>query len=274
MTSFMRPLIVWCLFTLSTNIVGDETEDREKRLAELTRFMTEFRIQSGSDRQEELVLVKEPALRYSDAIASQRFIEIPDGALFVWTRNGRPAAISSVHLGSSGRYWTEFLSLRAEPMVGSRKDGKLWSSGPSQVEFQAVPDAPLVKPTMTERAVQMKAFCQTFSASIADPEAGRQELRVLPKPVYRYSQPEEGVLDGAIFVFARGTNPEMLLVFEARQTQVGNVAWMYAPARYTGRQAEMSCPGGRTWSHEAIHGQRDPTAPFFQISLASNTDGN
>jgi hypothetical protein len=44
------------------------------------------------------------------------------------------------------------------------------------------------------------------------------ELRLLPKPLYRYASRSQKVLDGALFayVWTRGTDPEWLLLLEAR----------------------------------------------------------
>ena len=49
------------------------------------------------------------------------------------------------------------------------------------------------------------------------------ELRLLPKPLYRYESTDPEVLDGAVFalVSSAGTDPEIILLIEARKTPEG-----------------------------------------------------
>ncbi len=62
------------------------------------------------------------------------------------------------------------------------------------------------------------------------------ELRLLTQPLYRYKSTDPDVLDGALFAFvtSAGTDPEALLVLEARKTGATNApVWHYAVARFT-----------------------------------------
>ena len=64
----------------------------------------------------------------------------------------------------------------------------------------------------------------------------RWELRLLPQPLYRYESTDPDVLDGAVFAFvtSAGTDPEALLVLEARKPAAGcDPVWHYAIARFT-----------------------------------------
>jgi hypothetical protein len=110
----------------------------------------------------------------------------------------------------------------------------------------------------------MRSLLEPFSASVSDNRLGRQELRLLAQPLYRYSQPERGILDGAIFAFVLSTNPEFLVVMEA-QTIEGTARWMYSPARFTGRQCELRINDEQVWPHGELPMTRDPNAPFFQL---------
>ena len=62
--------------------------------------------------------------------------------------------------------------------------------------------------------------------------------RLLTVPVFRYSQPERGIVDGALFAFVRSTNPELLIVIEAQVVE-GKERWIYSPAR--SRDGNVSC---------------------------------
>jgi hypothetical protein len=57
-----------------------------------------------------------------------------------------------------------------------------------------------------------------------------------PQPLYRYESTDPDVLDGAVFSFvsSAGTDPEAILVLEARKGPGATVpTWHYAVGRYT-----------------------------------------
>jgi len=105
---------------------------------------------------------------------------------------------------------------------------------------------------------------ESFSASVTDKKLGRQELRLLSKPLYRYSQPERGILDGAIFAFVLTTNPEFLVVVEAQNVD-GKSRWFYSPERFTGRQCDLRIQNQQVWPPGHLPPAHDPAAPFFQL---------
>ena len=62
------------------------------------------------------------------------------------------------------------------------------------------------------------------------------ELRLLPQPLYRYESTDPDVLDGAVFAFvtSAGTDPEVILMVEARKPSGGGEpVWHYAVGRFT-----------------------------------------
>jgi hypothetical protein len=67
-------------------------------------------------------------------------------------------------------------------------------------------------------------------------EPGYWELRLLPQPLYRYESADPDILDGAVFAFvtSAGTDPEALLVLEARKPSGKDLpVWHYAVSRFT-----------------------------------------
>ena len=63
------------------------------------------------------------------------------------------------------------------------------------------------------RARQIKDLAQRFSAhEFWDPNNSRFELRLLIQPVHKYSEPDSGLLDGALFLVCHETNPEVALL--------------------------------------------------------------
>jgi hypothetical protein len=56
-------------------------------------------------------------------------------------------------------------------------------------------------------------------------------LTLIPQPLVRYEAPADGVIDGAVFSLAVVTDPEILLIVEARKGDSGSASWQYAAAR-------------------------------------------
>ena len=98
-------------------------------------------------------------------------------------------------------------------------EANTWTPTAAGVELKPVPDAPAPAATPAQRMLQMREMIRGFTASSLDHEAKRWELRLLPKPLYRYESTDPDVLDGAVFAFvtSAGTDPEVILVVEARK---------------------------------------------------------
>ena len=75
------------------------------------------------------------------------------------------------------------------------------------VELKPIPDAPKPGPTATSRLKQMRTLAAEYSVT-AQYGDSKEQLRLLPAPVYRYASEKQGVTDGALFAFARGTDPD------------------------------------------------------------------
>jgi hypothetical protein len=116
-------------------------------------------------------------------------------------------------------------------------------------------DAKPIADKATRRLSQMKEMCRRFTANESAVVEGRVELRLLNSPLYRYSDAHAGVTDGAIFAFANGTNPEVLLVFEANDNKDAP-PWHYALVQMTGGAVSVELDGKEVWQR----GEADPPA--------------
>jgi hypothetical protein len=79
------------------------------------------------------------------------------------------------------------------------------------------------------------------------------------------------LLDGALFVFSNGTNPEMLLILEAVQPD-GDPVWRYALAPVSTAALEASLDGRAVWTAERSatpRAQRPYT--YFAVPIAQAT---
>jgi hypothetical protein len=220
-------------------------------------------VQQDAEQLTELVF-EEPLLRYYDPLTN-----VPDGYFLVWTRDQRPEACATfwVHQLPGGlRELHEFQSLSERPIRARRGETDVWRPDATGVEWRTLPDAPAPASVEALRLTQMRQQARRFSAAIRD-GTGRRQLRLLAQPVYRYACPEEHVLDGALFVFAKGTNPELLVLLEARGADDGPF-WHVATARMTIRRIEVQLDDEDLETKSALGGRTpylDPEQPYYEF---------
>lgn len=193
-------------------------------------------------------LGEEPVLRWSNPAAGEIH-----GNVFLWTVNARPAVV-----GSLFKWFTphthmshEFHSLTAAPLVGRYADREVWQTSQGGIDFAPLPDAPRPADVMNRRFLQMRELAKGFAATKIDREGNQQDLRLLPQPAYRYSAQKEGVLDGGLFVFVQGTDPEVFLLLEARSTS-DDRRWEFATARMNSVAFEVRYHDRPVWSVEVM----------------------
>jgi hypothetical protein len=92
-------------------------------------------------------------------------------------------------------------------------------------------------------------------------------LRLLTTPIYRYGDPKSEVIDGALLAFAQGTDPELLLLLEARAAAERR-QWHYAIARLTMWELEARFEGRAVWSAREDR-NADPKQPCLTIDRQS-----
>jgi len=233
--------------------------ERAASQARLAKVVESYSITIGDDRADPLELAKTPVLRYSDSVSP-----VSDGLVFIWTKAGRPEAAMAIHHGTEGHKWIEFKSLSRSPLAAVRQGHTEWNPTTPGVDFTPVERAPPPDEAAPKRLSQMRSLVRSFTASVSDNKIGRQELRLLSQPIFRYSQPDRGILDGGLFAFVLTTNPELLLVVEA-QIIDNQPQWMYSPARFTGRNSELRYNNRQVWPQSDLMSTKDPAAPFFQL---------
>jgi hypothetical protein len=78
---------------------------------------------------------------------------------------------------------------------------------------------------------------------------------LLPRPVYRYENQKDGLIEGALFIYAHGTNPEALAVIECREESSGAV-WSFGFVPLAGAAVTAKLDGETVWSKEATRESR------------------
>jgi hypothetical protein len=203
------------------------------------------------DRQkgERLELRREPVMRWTSENDYH-------GEVYVWTHQGAAAVVGCIFSGPQGeagrQIMHEFHSLASQPLSAGERGGSGWQPDEAGITLEPVPDAPEPARSKVLRLVQMRDLARRFSSQV-DRQGGMSEMRLLPQPIYRYETDGAGaVVDGAVFAFVwtAGTDPEVLLVIEARRTD-GGVRWQFAPARFTNREARLKYQGKEVWKADA-----------------------
>lgn len=213
-------------------------------------------VESAPDRA--LELKKEPVFEWSNPTKNGG----QQGVVFVWLRGGRPAALGCIFSSPASQYPEgrriahEFHALDAEKLVVTRDGLNQWKpqAGLARTELA---DAGPPADAPAARLLQMRRLAQEFTGHSVDRDRKRWDLRLLPAPLYRYPAAKAGVVDGAVFALVSnaGTDPEVLLVIEAREA-AGRRRWEYACGRFS------------DWE---LHVQRRDKEVFASVPSETNT---
>ena len=246
---------------------GDEKAMQARvraRLLEIyAREAAEYDIFRDAGRTEKVVLRKEPVYLWSNPLRGGG----QDGAVFVWTCRGRPEVVGTIFScpGKGPRgIIHEFHALATTVLDVTRTgddfpEAKAWKPKAPGVTMVAIEDAPAPARSPVQRLAQMRTMTADFSGTTQDDKEVRWELRLLPRPFYRYESTDPDVLDGALFGFvtSAGTDPEALLVLEARKAPgSADPKWHYAVGRYTDLALRMRHKGREILSAPFLSGTR------------------
>jgi hypothetical protein len=242
----MNAAVSWALLAgvlgQGESVVGSEkgqaaTTKRERLLAIYVKEAESYTIYRDAGRKEELELQRQPVYVWTNPVREGA----QDGAVFIWTFRGRAEVIGTFFSfpprGTRSLYH-EFHSLSRSVLdvVHPARQAGSWVPEAPGIELMPIAAAPEPAGSAPLRLVQMRALSRDFSASTKDDKERGWELRLLPQPLYRYESTDPDVLDGAVFAFvtSAGTDPEAILVVEARKPAAGGApAWHYAVGRFT-----------------------------------------
>lgn len=216
----------------------------------------------GSENAE---LIPSALLRFNN-LASK--IIVDDATVWAWSHAGRPVILATAEPDG-----VEVVSLSEYPVSLSGKSGLKWKATASEVKWKVVPDAPEPAVNAVARARQMKEICGRFSAVGRYGDGTDLELRMLVRHLHRYANPDQELIDGAIFALAGGTNPEVILMLECRETQKGKSAWYYGLARQSGGNLETRLDDKIVWECPAIKGW-DNRAPYTNFRFDPDSDAS
>lgn len=207
-------------------------------------------------------------LRWRNVVRGQE----GEAMMVVWPHNGRPIAMTSIYPWE-GKMSHEFDSLsRGNKLFAREKDRVIWSPETAGVEFKEVAKAPKPAKTAAERLRQMKAIAESYKATMtgwAADNSDQESLRLLTRPLYRYDfanvkEPDPKLLDGALFGYAQGTDPEVVLILEAIGTAEKG-EWQAAFVRATSGGLEVKLGEEVVWTAKKHPANRNPKLPHFTM---------
>ncbi|MEM9586919.1 MAG: hypothetical protein AAGA03_06525 [Planctomycetota bacterium] len=246
----------WHCCCVQRDASGQETEladsqatsDVDQAKARFQAIAERIRLQAETDPTEAKLLDR-PVLNWTNPVR-----KTPSGAMFLWVDARRPVAALCLYPASDEATDHEFQSLALEKLVASVDDRIVWQPNEAGLKFGEITGAAPPSDRSFVRMRQMKSLAREFQAKLVPPDKHPISLRLLATPLHRYpaearmqSSGDRDLIDGAVFALVQGTDPEVLLLIEARE-QSGQTQWVYALARMSMVPTEVRRAGQLVWS--------------------------
>lgn len=234
------------------------------RLEIMKKSVAPYVVHHPDDRGKVYRLKPDPVLRFTNTVGNTQ-----DGAVFFWLdEHDRPVVAGQVFVRRDERWFLELCSLSCDPVVADAMAGAAsWMPSRGGVEFKPLPGAPKPGETAEARSRQIRELSRDFTVEDSFRGHTWHSLRMLTKPLARYSNPGDGLIDGALFCYVLTTDPESFLFLEARAGKDGP-AWYYAIAPMSVYGLRASWKGKEVWSLErAGRNARNPSSPYHVREL-------
>lgn len=245
---------------LAQEVAADSSANQRLAFAKQAASTYRFRLFKSAKKVE---LNSKPLLRWNNQVVRE-----DDGILFLWSEqnNGRPVATAQFFLVDQ-QWHHEFQSLCPDVFDADQAGGK-WSWTPRQpgVRWQNVDDVSPPADSAVQRLRQMKLLVARFTAAVDqhDEFESPEQLRLLTTPLYRYAATDDEIVDGTMFAFVQGTNPEILVLVEAQRAAPSRTVWRYAFARMSCFALRVDRDGQTVWSERrAAVPTPDATGSYF-----------
>ncbi len=244
------------ILAIALTATGQEPTPREPRsrseqlLSLHVQDAASYAIFRDTAKKQPLELRREPIYRWSNPTR----VGGQEGDVFLWTYQGRPEVVASIfsHPHNRGNLRTvchELHSLSEAVLTVDRESPNQWVPQGPGVELKPVPGAPTPAATPAARLVQLRALARDFSGRSLSDKNQAWTLRLLPRPLHRYESTDPEVIDGAVFalVSSAGTDPEIILLLEARKTAEGS-RWVFGAARFSDMSLWLKYKEDEVWS--------------------------
>jgi hypothetical protein len=241
---------------------GEASEAAARRLEEMKRTAKRYTIVMDEEPPTPLTLLEEPVLRWNNPIYGAT-----DGATFLWVHSGRPEVVATVYRKRPDGVATErheFQSMAGVPLRATFDGRLIWAPRGAGITMAPVPGAPAPAATPAERLRQIRSLARDFQVE-TERDQGQTPLRLLTQPLHRYEPARPDLTDGALFAFVLTTDPDALLVIEARSSGPAS-AWSYGFGRMTSKGLKAKYKGQTVWEAPGFAiSPKDPSLPYVGI---------
>ena len=193
---------------------------------------------------------------------------VRDGLFVAWVdEKKRPMAAGQVFLmpKSENEWYIEQQSLCDDAMEFHSRSNSAWTPSEPGIQWRTFP-AKRYKPARSKplRLTQMRQLARRFRGQddLVDKD---DELRLMPNPMVRYEDLNNGILDGALFALVQGTDPELLVQIEVREEKAGAPEYWWAIAPMTSAKASAFLDDEQVYSKPRDLGSTNSV--FYMRSL-------
>jgi hypothetical protein len=250
---------------------GDDEPDKsqqdkqsKRRLEFMQSAVDELKVSSREiQTAAALKFVKGRLLRYNDPTRqlADRSKGLLDAAVWRLGETGRPTALVTIEIyrvkNDTAVLSYEFVSLTSSRFSIVSPRGPTWNPDSTNLKMASLPDAARPAESPKARLIQMRQICRRFSVHESLSGGDNVECRLLTQPIDRYTDEGSGISDGAIFVFANGTNPELALVLECNADQ-----WSFGAVRLSSAALFADLDGKQFFEAQQSYGQ-STSAPYL-----------
>lgn len=260
----MRHLCTLLCFPLGLAAIAAPADDRSREEAaeaeklcadELARWTL-----TAGDRP--LDNPKEPVLRWTNPSAGRVY-----GNTYVWLQDGRPVAVGCLfrNFHPYNVFNGELTALAGSGLVAKRDDRVRWRPT-REWKWHSLPGAPAPAPTAAQRLLQMRSLATEFTVELLDTRnlarGEDQTPRLLPRPLYRYDAEVSRSLDGALYVFVIGTDPELLVLLEC-DTAATKPEWRFGVGRMNRDTIRLKRKGETVWEVASLRDHHPEDEYYF-----------
>jgi hypothetical protein len=210
--------------------------------------------------------IDHPLLTYGDPARDST-----DGTLWAWGKEGRPLVMMESFRNANGSRSNAISLTSTEMVIMKTPASGAWHPQRTHIEPAPLAGAPAPDEKETVRLRQLRDQARRFTGhEFWNPENSRYEFRLLVQPVYRYRDERQAILDGAVFVLAYESNPEVLLLIEALRPAADKGQWQYVLARLGSAELHVELDGQEVWKQDRTPGVvGKPTDPYWLMMTAA-----
>lgn len=265
----MRPTLFFVMFALASFAVSATAQEPDESNRKTADDRLQFMQQQaeafvGTRGQGEVIKALDaPLLRWTNPQTN-----IQDGVLVCWVGSGGvPVAAAQICLtpNSTTDWAIELQSLTSDKFTLGNGKIDRWEPASAGVQWNRYDKVGVPADTEKRRLVQMRALARRFRGD-DDFEKEESVLRLLTNPLVRYSDPDNGLVDGGLFALVHGTDPEMLIMIEARRGENDELAYRWALAPMTSFELRAYLDREEVW-HKPEMTSNLPKDVFFQRLL-------